>query len=206
MLVHATPSDADAEKYDWDEIAMDVVDSPIINPSEVLDRFALRMGREHSGTYGTSLTDGWEGGYAICKVTKNTKGEKRYWLAPVAPPVAAPVQIMAIEEGYSPDDEPGITMNRYLCQTMVYSFQGVGGEAVQIESQFGDAGWGLNLAEYGDNIPPTDSSATVSVHPIQVGTRVLARKYPVIDISKEGQGTVTAFYLFSLMNNLRVEC
>lgn len=206
MLVHATPDEAEPEKYDWDEIAFDVVDKPIINPSEVLDKYALRQGRVSQGTHGVSLTEGWEGGYAIAKVVKNTSGAKRYVLAPVAPSVSIPVEVLGVtNETYTPLD--GITMNLYEVAPVAFNFttEGPTIEPTTDSILVGVPSPAINLAEYGDNIPPA-TAGTLSVYPIQPGTRVLAKQYPLIDVSGDDAGTTGSFYVFSMMNRLVVEC
>jgi len=206
MLVYATPGENDPLKYDWDEIAIDIVDKPIINPSETLERHALRRGRVDEDTYGTSLTEGWEGGYAICKAVKNTQGRKKYFLAAVAPPVSQPVEVLSIEnEAYTPTDGP--EMNIYFVEPVVFNLTSSSPDVLPDvdSSMLGAPGYAINLAEYGDNIPPS-AAGTLSVYPIQPGTRVMARAYPVIDVSGDDAGTTDTFYLFSLMNRLKVEC
>ena len=207
MLVYATPGENEPNKYDWDEIAIDVVDKPIINPSETLDQHALRQGRVHLETHGSSIIEGWEGGYAICKAVKNTQGRKRYFLAPVAPPVAQPVEVYSIESSdYQPEGGPD--MNLYKVHPLAFT---VTTDDVltppNVSTQpIGTLSYAINLAEYGNNIPPSSTGATYSIHPIQPGTVVLARQYPMVDNTGDDGGTTNTFFVFSLMNRLVVEC
>ena len=210
MYVYATPSEADPEKYDWNEIAYDVTDTPIIAPGELLAAGQqFRSGSEEEGTYATCLTVGFEGGYALCRVCKNTNGGKRYFIAPVASSGLMPVTVTAIAlPDYEVPDGP--TMHLYEVMPVFYTLRTLqSGVPDEIDSHFGKQAYALNLVEYdnGANIPPNNTGADISVYPIQIGTRVMARKYPVVHIGGGGQeGSVYDFWMFSLMNRLRVEC
>lgn len=218
FLVHAVPSADNPEHYDWTEIAIDKDDAPIIT-AEALQtaKQNFRSGSEEDETYGICLTAGWVGGFALCKAQRKTNGVKQYILCPVADAGLTTLQIVGVAD----EEFVGIgipEMSLYMVSALAMSIEAdEAGKPTKITTVTTSSGFALNLAEWGNNIPPTNSGATYEVYPIQPGTRVFGRKFIAVIPEDKGAGTngggegeeeeTTAdVFFFSLMPRLEANC